>query len=490
MRIVQIATECAPWAKAGGLGDVVFGLSRALNRSGHETVVLLPHYEKLFDDVEQRELGRFSVELDGRPVSCVATVARADGVELVLLGESEPGGLLRSPSIYGGADEVLRMGFFSKAALCFLRSQNWEVDVLHVHDWPTALVPVLLAEEFKRQGLVRRGVCLTLHNLEGQGLCDPAVLNRLGLNAAHLMSGHRLHDLHHHGQANLLQGGIVYADCLTTVSPSYASEILNDPGGRGLEAVLRHYSWKLRGILNGLDFDYWNPATDPLLPVHFSHAEPTTVAARKHELKRALQRRCHLEENDRPLFVTVSRLTPQKGLDLIEQAIVEVMRRGGQYVLQGSSPTPSIQAHFQQLKMKWSSCRNVHLHLKPEESLTHLIFAAADVVVIPSLFEPCGLTQMIGMRYGAVPVVRETGGLRDTVFDVEYGHVPSSQRNGFSFKDPDRNAIEWVIERVFGYWEGKPLQFADLRMHGMRADHSWHQPAEEYVQLFDAIRPS
>jgi starch synthase len=487
MRILQIATECAPWAKAGGLGDVVFGLSRALAAAGHEVAVILPHYQGRFDQLEQREIARFVCPLDGQPRALVATAARAEGVELILIGEAEPGGLLNRPHPYGYEDDVLRMGFFCQAVLSLMRHQSWQVDVLHVHDWPTSLIPVLVREEFEPGSLVRGGVVLTLHNLEVQGLCPPDTLTRLGLNAALLMDEQRLQDRHHAGQANLLQGGILYADRLTTVSPTFAEEILHPPGGKGLEPLLRHYQWKLSGILNGLDFDYWNPATDPLLPVHFSAKHSASIAAQRQQLKHQLQRRCHLEEGDRPLFVTVSRLTPQKGLELIEQAIREVLRKGGQYVLQGSSPIPEIQAHFQALKLRLSSCRNVHFHLLPEESLTHWLFGCADAVVIPSLFEPCGLTQMIGMRYGAVPVVRETGGLRDTVFDAEYAHRPWQQRNGFTFRDADRPAIDWVIERVFAWREGKPRQFQELQAHGMQTDWSWDRPAAKYAQLYHSL---
>jgi starch synthase len=491
MRVLQVATECAPWAKAGGLGDVVFGLSRAMSRMGHQVAIVLPYYERLFEQLRPRKLCSFGCQLDGRVIPLEASIAQADGVELILIGEEAPlgqshGVYLRRHRIYGDHDDPLRMGFFCKAVLELMRCQSWQVDVIHAHDWATSLLPVLAREHLTQPRLVRSGICLTLHNLESQGLCDPEVLRALGLDVGKLMTPEGLQDLHRPGQANLLQGGISYADRLTTVSPSYAQEILVSPGGRGLETLLRKNAWKLSGILNGLDFDYWNPETDPLIPTHFS-AGSGQLLERKREMKHQLQRRCHLEINDRPMFVTVSRLTPQKGLDLIERAIFEVLRQGGQFVLQGSSPAPSIQAHFQALKLKWSSCRSVHFHLQPDENLTHWIFAGADAVVVPSLFEPCGLTQMIGMRYGAVPIVRETGGLRDTVFDAEYSSEPPEIRNGFSFKDPDQAAIDWVIRRVFDWWAGRPREFHTLRLHGMRADNSWAGPALHYQQVYDSM---
>lgn len=491
MRVLQVATECAPWAKAGGLGDVVYGLSRAMSRLGHQVAIVLPHYAELFDALRPEKICSFACQLDNRLIALEASVARVDGVELILIGEESSFGqshgvYLRRRRIYGDHDDPLRMGFFCKAVLELMRSQGWQVDVIHAHDWATSLTPVLARELFDGPSIVRRGVCLTLHNLESQGLCDPEVLRVLGLDPAMLMTPERLEDGLRPGEANLLQGGINYADRLTTVSPSYAGEILTAPGGRGLESLLRQNAWKLSGILNGLDFEYWNPETDHLIPVHFSLHSPRLVEL-KREMKHQLQRRCHLEINDRPLFVTVSRLTPQKGLDLIERAIFEVLQQGGQFVLQGSSPIPSIQAHFQSLKMKWSSCRSVHFHLQPDEHLTHWMFAGADAVVVPSLFEPCGLTQMIGMRYGAVPVVRETGGLQDTVFDAEYSSEPPEVRNGFCFKDPDQPAIDWVIRRVFDWWAGRPREFQTLRLHGMQADHSWALPALRYQQVYESM---
>ncbi|MFZ4099739.1 MAG: glycogen synthase [Chlamydiia bacterium] len=487
MRILQIAPECAPVAKAGGLADVVYGLGRALRKVGHEVAVVLPHYQKLFDHLPQRVLGTFEVPLDGELIPCQAVATSVGDLDLVLIGEQTDRGLLRSSSIYGAPNDLLRFTFFCQAVFYMMESLHWVVDILHVHDWATALVPVLAQTSWAEKGLVTGGCCLTLHNLESQGIAPASLLERLGLDQEMLAHLDRLGDPNRFGCINLLRGGIVFADALTTVSPTYAREVLQAPGGHGLEDVLQQYAFKLQGILNGLDFDYWNPATDPLLPIHYSEEEPGEIRAARHGMKRALQGRLGLEPSDRPLFMTVCRLVPQKGVELIRHAIQRVIQKGGQFVLQGSSPIPAIQAQFHADKLHRHSCRQIHYHLIPDEGLTHWMFAGSDFTLIPSIFEPCGLTQMIGLRYGTIPIVRETGGLADTVLDLEYGQGPVERRNGFTFKNADEGAIDWSLDRAFEWYDGRPQQLHEVQLRGMHEDHSWRLPAQHYLHIFGAL---
>jgi len=483
MQILQVASECAPVAKAGGLADVVYGLSRALLHSGHEVAVILPHYRTLFRSLKPQVVKEFSCELNGSPLLVHLSKVNVADLTVYLVGEAHPPYLLAADHLYGGRDDVLRMAFFSKCVRTLLKLGMLTADIVHCHDWPTALLPVLLHSPIAKTP----ATVLTLHNMESRGIAPTAMLNALGLGAGREEEYCQDPKLPKH--VNMLAGGIRCANHITTVSPSYAREIMESPNGFGLEGELHQRHQYLSGIINGLDWDYWNPASDPLIPVHYQAQDDCkTIASSRQKIREMLLKRLRLEvSHHRPLFVTVSRLTPQKSPELMMHAIQRVVAKGGQYILLGSSPIPLIQQKFQRLKQRLAGSRRAHLNLVPDEELTHWMFAAADFVVVPSLFEPCGLTQLIGMRYGAIPLVRETGGLRDTVFDIEYSALPPDLRNGITFQHADNQAIDWAIDRAFELYGQQPKQLQQLQRQAMKQDHSWSVPAAAYAALYKSI---
>lgn len=491
MHIIHISSEIAPVAKVGGLADVVLGLSREHVAQGHTVEVVLPNYDCLL----QREIDdyaacpeTFQTFYDGSWHQICYCTGNVKGVSTFFIDAFPPKSFFHRNLIYGSSDDIDRFTYFSRAALQFLLSTKRTPDVIHLHDWPTALVAPLLRELYAHETLSQAKIVLTIHNMEYQGQCSPEHLDKVGLKGLELMHTGKLSDNARPELVNLLKGGIVYCDCLTTVSPSYAKEILTPAYGCGLDTTILQYKNKFKGILNGIDYSYWNPENDPLLTEHFSLEQ----LSRDHwdgkdRAKRDLQERLNLTVERRPLIGCVARLVPQKGIHLLEHAIVHTQILGGQFVLLGTSPSASIQAQFERIKMANASNRNLHMCLRTSEELAHQIFAGCDMILVPSIFEPCGLTQMIAMRYGAVPIVRRTGGLADTVFDVETSKKPVSVTNGFTFDDADFGGINWGIDRAVAWWRDTPERWRQLIIKGMSQDYSWKRSAHEYLTAYSNI---
>jgi len=298
------------------------------------------------------------------------------------------------------------------------------------------------------------------------------------------MSPERLLDPGNPHAANLLKGGIVYASAVTTVSPSYAWEIQNTDQGMGLQQTLQLHGRKLHGVLNGIDDDAWNPRTDSHIAQGFG---PESLPG-KARCKSALRARLGLQEAETPLVSIISRLERQKGVDLMRHAIHYALARGCQVVLLGSASESWIDTLFRDIKRETEDNPDCHLELGYDEELAHQIYAGADMIVVPSVYEPCGLTQLIAMRYGTVPVVRRVGGLGDTVFDANYSDKAFEERNGFLFDDLTPEGLESALGRAIGLWFEYPEYFRQLRLNGMRADNSWTRPAERYLEIYEAIR--
>ena len=380
----------------------------------------------------------------------------------------------------------MRSGSRSSAARCWslLLRFGKHPDIIHCHDWQTGLIPVLLYETYEALGLDRTRVCYTLHNLGHQGVVGDIILRQCGLRSERLMVADRL--LHPHGDraANLMKGGIVYANYVTTVSPRYAWEIQHTGQGMGLQGVLQQYQGKFGGILNGIDDEVWSPARD----THIPQVYDVENLAAKAVNKAALRRRLGLDEADKPIVAVVSRLDRQKGVDLIRHGVYYALENGCQMVLLGSAPEAAVQEQFEHIKRDTDASPDCHLELRYDEELSHLIYAGTDLILIPSVYEPCGLTQMIAMRYGVVPVVRRVGGLADTVFDANYSDKPFEERNGYVFDDLTQDDFESALGRAVGLWFRFPEYFRQLRVNGMRADNSWGRPARKYVDIYDHIR--
>jgi starch synthase len=484
--VVMVAPECAPAAKAGGLGDVVAGLSRELRASGNAVEIILPKYANMrYADIRGLAPAYHDLPVpwyDGT-VHCTVWFGSAKGRDTYFI-EPHSRDFFARERMYGYPDDAERFAFFSAAAAEFLVQSGKRPDVVHCHDWQTGLVPVLLRE---RHGAVMRDVkiCYTIHNFRHQGTTDEWLLWGVHLGRPnYFLDADRLGDDFRYRGLNPMKGGIVYADFVTTVSPNHADEALYGDGGFGLGGTLKQHQVKFRGVLNGVDCEAWDPETDPFVAVHFSVA----TIERKHRAKQALQERFWLRETRGPLVAFVGRLDDQKGMHLVHHALFYTLARGGQFVLIGDAHYhDGINSHFRHLKDYLNDSPDCHLELGYQEELAHLVYAGADMLVVPSMFEPCGLAPLIGMRYGTVPVVRGTGGMVDTVFDRDHSRRPRAERNGYVFHHTDNQAIESALGRALRLASVKPREFRDLSAVCMRTDYSWASPCAEYLDIYTAI---
>ncbi|MBS0630174.1 MAG: glycogen synthase [Verrucomicrobia bacterium] len=455
MDIVHIASELAPIAKVGGLGDVIYGLAKAQVKNGHRVQIIIPKYDCLdYSALESLSpIGKLSIPENGNQIQTILWSARFHGLELVLVDPQHPQGYFHRTKIYGERDDNDRFLFFCKAVSIAL--ENHPPDVIHLHDWPTAGFAL-----FRKNG---SKIVFTIHNMQHQGLCAPFNLERIGLN----FNWDDLRDPKHPQALNLMKGAFHYSDLITAVSPTYAQEILTAEGGFGLDTYLCRYKHKLFGILNGIDTEYWNPETDPMLVANYSQK---TRQEGKKKNKGHLQGTLNLTRNaSKPLVVAITRLVEQKGPDLIAYGIQKTLELGGQFALLGTTRDPSMQRRFEQIKPH----PDLAIRLDFNESLSHLLYAASDLFLMPSIFEPCGLSQMIALRYGSVPIVRATGGLKDTIFDG---------KNGFTFTHPDNREVAACLERAFASM--KTEQWPALIDRGMTTDLSWDCSAEKYINIY------
>jgi starch synthase len=483
MYIALISAECAPVAKAGGLGDFVQGLARELMNCGETVEIMLPFYDVL-RTTELQNLHKIDIELwvpfYDQWLMCPVYAATLTGVSCLLFDPQSAHAFFQRGRIYGEADDAERFAFFARAVLEFIFKSGRQPDVLHCNDWHTGLVPVLLYEIYQALGMTRTRVCYSVHNLGYQGLVSEAILRQVGLEPRRLLQADRLRDPHDGRQANLLQGGIVYSNFVNTVSPRYAWEIQHTEQGMGLQALLKIHAHKFSGILNGIDDEIWNPDCDPLIPTPFDINHLPHKALNR----QALRTRLGLQTVEKPIVAIVSRLDHQKGVALMAHGIRTALANNSQVVLLGSALDTAIAAQFAQLKQETDANPDCHLELGYNEQLAHLIYAGADIILIPSLYEPCGLTQMIAMKYGVVPVVRRVGGLADTVFDANYSEQPFELRNGYVFDDLSAAGLDSALLRAIGLWHGYPEYFRQLRANGMAYDFSWRQPAQQYLDIY------
>jgi len=487
MKIIHLSAEFAPIAKAGGMGQVLVGLSRELTRIGQQVEIILPKYDfidtSIFSDLKI-ELADFKCFEKGIHHSNTVWSATLEGCKILLLETDHPERYFHRGTIYNCTDDTARFLYFSKACLEYIKNKNEPIDILHLHDWHVAIAAVLAKDFFN---LPIKATLLTLHNTEYQGLCATWDLDAIGLNGSDYLIPQKLqHDpINHPETLNLLKGGIVYADAINTVSPTYAKEILTPTQGHGLDALFRQYKYKLNGILNGIDQKLWDPETDPSIPIHYSEKSAlSTICLAKNAAKELLQKKFHLTPNMRPWIGAVTRIVPQKGPELLEEGISLTIQSQGIFLLLGSSPIPSLQKYFETLKHTYEQPPYALLHFEYDDVLAHLIYAALDFVLVPSHFEPCGLTQLIAMRYGTIPIVRATGGLKDTVFDCEDSSVALQKRNGFLFQNATPLDCKSALNRAIHLFRSEPSIFQSMIQRVMRIDNSWEKPAQKYLRLY------
>jgi starch synthase len=497
MRIIHVASELAPVAKVGGLADVLLGLCRELSTQGQDVDIILPKYDCIDSDtvrdltVETSELLSYYEGENHR--NTVWTGWVGDHLKVYFIEPHHPRHFFRRGCFYGCHDDTERFLYFCRAALEFIFKKQTKPFVLHLHDWQTAAIAALYSDLYRSLGIAPAKIVYTIHNLEYQGQCSIADFSKIGLNGSKYAVFDRLQDPTYYDTLNMMKGGIVYSDYVTTVSPTYANEVKTKQNGCGLDGVLRYYDNKFTGILNGIDKEYWNPETDRYLPTHFSMRE---LPRDKHDhdtldkkgfLKKLLREKLGLNEEHAPIVACVARLVPQKGTHMIQQAIPAILEHGGQFILLGTSPIPSITEEFQQLAKTYFSNSFVSINLQYSEELAHLIYAGSDLIFVPSIFEPCGLTQMIALGYGTLPVVRKTGGLADTVFDFDDATIPYEKRNGFTFIDPTKEAANGCLIRAISHWFKDQDSWLHWMRHGMAQDFSWKEPAQKYLGIYQTL---
>ena len=486
--IVHISSELAPVAKVGGLADVVFGLSREMEQRGNHVEVILPKYDCMrYDQIRDLQCAYEDLWVPwyGGAIHCSVYFGLVHGRKTFFVEPHSQDNFFNRWVVYGFNDDLMRFAFFSRAALEFLWKSGKHPDIIHCHDWQTALVPVLLFEIYQQIGMTHPRVCFTIHNFKHQGATGGGVLGATGLNRPEYYFHYdRLRDNNNPQALNLMKGGIVYSNFVTTVSPRYASEAKDQGQGFGLEPTLHIYHTKYGGVVNGIDYEVWSSEIDPLIPVNYS----VDSLDLKYENKRALRHRLMLADNEKPIVAFVGRLDPQKGIELIRHALFYTQAQGGQFVLLGSSPDNSINAYFWGLKHQFNDNPDVHLEISYNEDLAHLIYAGADIAVAPSRFEPCGLIQLIAMRYGTIPVVREVGGLADTVIDKDFSNRALNERNGYVFRDYDEAGLESALGRAIACYYQYPEHFRELMKNAMRYDYSWNHPGQDYLNIYDFIR--
>lgn len=469
-KILFVTSEFAPYSKVGGLADVAGSLPGALRRAGGDVRVITPVYGDTLEKVNKsgvkthRISQRLEIDLGGFRAVCTLHRAKVDDVIVWFLDCPQ----FFSDKIYPDYVDPWTVRPF--VLLCFAALElhnvvSWKPDVFHCHDWPTAPLPMALAWH-KRYAAEHAGAesVLTIHNLAFQGVFTPQdFVDELGFDR----SGFNMDGFEFYGNVNLLKGAIVAATAVTTVSPNYAEEIKTATGGNLLDGVLRSHSEKLWGILNGLDTRYWNPAEDKYLPARYSVGNLTN----KLKCRAELLKQCGWEDDGRPLMTCVSRLTTQKGFDIILKAVPELAASGVRCLFLGSGERNIEEG----LTFAQSVHANdMHFFKGYNEELSHLLYAGGDMFLMPSLFEPCGLSQMIAMRYGAVPIVRSVGGLADTVFDGV---------NGFVFTDFSPLALTDAVSRAKACFGAKD-KWRKLINNGMTADFTWNKSAERYMRVY------
>ena len=448
MRVLFVTPECTPLAKAGGLGDVSAALPPALRALGLEVDVLLPGYAQVLRQIgDATEVARFSeLGLDCRVLKSNELLV----LECAPLYQRE--GIYQDPGGQDWPDNALRFGLLSKVAARL----DAGYDVVHCNDWPAALMPVFS----------QKPSLLTVHNLAFQGNFERSWLARLGLPA----ESFSMHQLEFHGRVSFLKGGLVHAGAINTVSPTYAREIQTGEFGCGLDGLLRERHAVLSGILNGIDTDAWNPASDP----HLAQPYDASSLDRKASNKRALQRRLNLEPSDELLIGLVGRLTRQKGIDLVAAAAHELAALPAQLAVLGQGER-SLEGALAAAAARHPG--RIALATGFDEELAHLIEGGADIFLMPSRFEPCGLNQMYSQRYGTPPVARATGGLVDTIVDGE---------TGFLFDRAEPAALAAAVRRAIAVWR-EPARWREVQRAGMGRDFSWQAAARQYAQLYSRL---
>ena len=474
-KVLYVASEAVPFIKTGGLADVVGSLPKCFPKEYFDVRVVIPKYACMKQEFKDRlqYITNFYMDLNWRQQYVGIFEMEYEGIKFYFIDNEEH--FSGDKPYYGMPGDLEKFAFFSKAALSILPVIDFRPDIIHCHDWQTGLVPVYLHDSFQENEFFR-GIktVMTIHNLKFQGVWDVKTVKDItGLSDYYFAPD----KLEAYKDANFLKGGMVFADAITTVSNTYAEEIKTPFYGEGLDGLLRARSNDLRGILNGIDYDAFNPETDPYITNRYN-----AVNFRKEKIKnkRALQADMGLEQNDKTMLIgIVSRLTDQKGFDLIAYMMDELCQDNVQIIVLGTGEEryENMFRHF-----AWKYNGKVSAQIYYSEELSHRIYAASDAFLMPSLFEPCGLSQLMSLRYGTVPIVRETGGLKDTVWP--YNEFEGTG-TGFSFTNYNAHEMLATIRYAEQIYYDKKREWNKIIDRAMAADFSWNVSAQKYQEMYD-----
>jgi starch synthase len=483
MRVLHVCTEIYPLLKTGGLADVAGALPAAQARSGCDARVLVPGFPALRAGILDQELvAELASAFGARAIRLYRGGLPDSGVSAYVIDApalyDRPGDPYADANNQAYPDNFQRFALLGwiAARLAEGLDESWRPQVVHAHDWHAGLAPAYLKAAEQATGRRLAGSVQTIHNLAYQGNFPSHIFGYLGL-PAHFFD---INGIEFHGQCSFLKAGLFFADKITTVSPTYAREIQHSEQGCGLDGLLCARAHDLSGILNGVDDAVWNPATDPLIPAHYD----TRSQDGKLACKTALQGEAGLAiRNDGPLFCVVSRLTEQKGLHLVLAALPEIVQRGGQIMLLGSGDA-ALEAAFRAAAAAHPQA--VAVRIGYDEKLAHRLIAGADVILVPSRFEPCGLTQLYGLKYGTLPLVRKVGGLADTVVDCSLENMSDGLATGFVFDTFDGAGISAALRRAFALY-GRAADWKLVQERGMQQQFGWDAAAAQYLALYQQI---
>lgn len=474
MNILIVASEAHPFIKTGGLGDVIGALPVALNDLGADVRVVIPNYRDIKKEIKEnlKYIDNFTVNVGWRNQYCGILEYEHEGVKFYLLDNEY---YFNRGGLYGYYDDGEKFAFFDRAVLEFVKHIDWVPDILHCNDWQTGMVPVLLKLEYsKEEKFKNMKTMFSIHNLFFKGMFDPKVLPELfGYDYESFNNG----SLEHYGAVSFLKGGINYADKVTTVSKSYAEEIKTPEYGEQLEGLLRYRSSILEGIVNGIDYKEYNPEEDKYIYSTYSVNDLENKKINKEELQKELGLTVN---KDVPMIGLVSRLTHQKGCDLIINILEELLKEDIQVVVLGTGDY-MYEESFKSFQGRHPN--KISANIKFSNELAHKIYAASDMFLMPSLFEPCGLGQLIALRYGSIPIVRETGGLKDTV--TPYNEYDETG-NGFGFKNYRFEELLNIIKYALKIYENKD-KWNNIVRQAMSADNSWEKSAKEYIEIYNKL---
>ncbi|WP_066174853.1 glycogen synthase GlgA [Bacillus marinisedimentorum] len=474
MNILFAASEGYPFSKTGGLGDVIGALPKELAKEGADVQVVLPKYASIPEQFaeDMTYIASLTVPVGWRNQYCGLFSLEKDGVLYYFIDNEY---YFKRPDSYGYYDDGERFAFFSRAILEIIPFLEKKPDVLHLHDWQTAMASLLLKAHYRYHPDYQQiKTVFTIHNLRYQGVFPHSVLHDL-----YDLSNMYFHPdgVEYYGNVNFMKAGIVYSDAVTTVSPSYAEEIQTPYYGEGLDGLLRKHNGKLTGILNGIDTDLYNPNTDSSLYVQYEHDLEA-----KAQNKVQLQRELGLEENrNKPMIVLISRLTDQKGIDLILHVMAEMASLDMQFVVLGTGEK-RYEEGFRQSGEHFRE--NLSVHLMFDDSFARKLYGASDILLMPSVFEPCGISQLLALRYGSLPIVRETGGLKDT---VKPHNRFTGEGHGFSFANYNAHELLFTIERAIHLYHERPQVWKRMARRALELDFSWNASSLEYLKLYHSL---